>query len=93
MTPYLPSIMGKPFKEKEGMEQGGPKELCSPGSTDAVPTSQAYTGQPPEMELQDIVASRKELEVKIDTIATDLGILRDDHRKLTDRVSSTERTL
>ncbi|KAJ1095557.1 hypothetical protein NDU88_000719 [Pleurodeles waltl] len=39
--------------------------------------------------LQAITASREILERKIDALATDLTILRDDHRRLSEKVSTT----
>ena len=43
--------------------------------------------------LAAIEQSRSSLEQKIDTVAADLSLLHADHRKLTDRVQETERTL
>ena len=40
--------------------------------------------------LQVIIASREVLEIKIDTLAMDMGILRDHHRRLTERVTTVE---
>ena len=43
--------------------------------------------------MQAITASREALETKIDTLATDMGLLRDDHRRLAERVTTTEREI
>ncbi|KAJ1154003.1 hypothetical protein NDU88_006760 [Pleurodeles waltl] len=43
--------------------------------------------------LQAIAASRTALEVKIDTLSIDLGLLRDDHCRLAEWVTATEREI
>ncbi|KAJ1204077.1 hypothetical protein NDU88_007858 [Pleurodeles waltl] len=43
--------------------------------------------------LQAIVECRTALEVKINTLSTDLGLLWDDHKRVTERVFTTERDL
>ncbi|KAJ1164783.1 hypothetical protein NDU88_005217 [Pleurodeles waltl] len=45
------------------------------------------------MIIQAVDVSRKALELKIDTIAADLSILQDDHRRLSDKDTTTERAL
>lgn len=47
--------------------------------------------KPTLSDMQAITASREALEGKIDAIGTDLSLLKDDHRKLEDRVSSNEK--
>ncbi|KAJ1104621.1 hypothetical protein NDU88_002031 [Pleurodeles waltl] len=43
--------------------------------------------------LQAITATREALETKIDTLATDLGLLRDDHRRLAERIATADREI
>ncbi|KAJ1101453.1 hypothetical protein NDU88_006521 [Pleurodeles waltl] len=43
--------------------------------------------------LQAITASRVALEGKIDALATDLTVLQDDHRRLAEKVSTTDKQL
>ncbi|KAJ1100921.1 hypothetical protein NDU88_005996 [Pleurodeles waltl] len=43
--------------------------------------------------LQAIAASRTALEVKIDTLSIDQVLLQDDHKRLAERVTTTERDL
>ncbi|KAJ1197017.1 hypothetical protein NDU88_000880 [Pleurodeles waltl] len=57
------------------------------------PTCLAPLADKLDLTLQEIRESRMAVEHRIDSIALDLGILRDDHKKLADKVSAVEGTL
>ena len=55
--------------------------------------SDTLEGPPLADILQAITSSREALETKIDTLATAMGLLQDDHHWLAERVTTTEREL
>ncbi|KAJ1205029.1 hypothetical protein NDU88_000464 [Pleurodeles waltl] len=79
--------MGKPKKREgqapedtDGTQSAGRPQRIDPrdGSADQETTL--------DMVLQAIRESREALEQKIDNLTVDLSLLRDDHRRLTERV-------
>ena len=71
-----------------------------PSSTMQLPATDESTPiapHPSEDKLDRILAAvehtRECLESKIDTVAANLSLLRDDHKKLSERVTATERSL
>ncbi|KAJ1191009.1 hypothetical protein NDU88_000326 [Pleurodeles waltl] len=62
-----------------GTQNASPEEKCGD------PTLQDV--------LQAVTASRGALEGKIDALATDLTVLRDDHRRLAEKVATADRQM
>ncbi|KAJ1188529.1 hypothetical protein NDU88_005290 [Pleurodeles waltl] len=87
--------MGKVGRRRDIEQKGG-----SPAEAQAVPPEPRNDASgegraDPTLQdvLQAITASRVALEGKIDALATDLTVLRDDHRRLAEKVSTTDRQL
>ncbi|KAJ1096536.1 hypothetical protein NDU88_001672 [Pleurodeles waltl] len=77
-------------EQKSGTPTGemtdlGGTQNTSPGEKRLDPTLQDI--------LQAITASRVALEGKIDALATDLTVLRDDHRRLAEKVATADRQM
>ena len=83
LIPFTPVARHKPNTRSE---------LGAPTTADDM-----VTLPPPEDKLDKILAaiesSRISMETKISSIAHDVNILREDHRKLTDRVKQTEQSI
>ncbi|KAJ1083134.1 hypothetical protein NDU88_003294 [Pleurodeles waltl] len=63
------------------------------GTSGPTPPPETYKETTLNTILQAIAASREALELKIDTMVTDLGLLRDGICHLAETVATTERTL
>ncbi|KAJ1139587.1 hypothetical protein NDU88_005956 [Pleurodeles waltl] len=78
----------KDIKQKEGTTAETMADLGGTKSTHPV----EKTGDPTlQGVLQAITVSREALEGKLDALATDLTILRDDHCRLAEKVYTTEK--
>ncbi|XP_069089292.1 uncharacterized protein [Pleurodeles waltl] len=86
--------MGKP-KKRDGQDQEEPTADKTPGQPLHSASLSTTTQQETTLDtiLQAIRESREALKQKIDNLTVDLSLLRDDHRKLTERVGATEKTL
>ena len=88
--------MGKSTRQKEmgTIEAGQDDQEGSLRPTDTG-TAQSLRTEGPSLAdiLQAITTSREVLETKIDTLATDMGLLRDNHRRLAERVTTNEREM
>ncbi|KAJ1136989.1 hypothetical protein NDU88_003402 [Pleurodeles waltl] len=85
--------MGKVGRRRDMEQKGGPlaEALADPPDPR---TSGEGRGDPTLQDvLQAITASCVTWEGKIDALATDLTVLRDDHRRLAKKVSTTDRQL
>ncbi|KAJ1104954.1 hypothetical protein NDU88_002362 [Pleurodeles waltl] len=82
---------------KKDLDMGCLTLSGSAGSSqdDGVPASPVGPPGGPTLEdiLQVITASREALETTIDMLGADLGILKDDHRRMVERVTTAEREL
>ena len=88
--------MGKTTRRKEaGVFEPGQEEQIGDHQQEGAVMRNTEVKEGPSLAdiMQAIKASREALESKIDTLATDMGLLRDDHRKLTERVASTEKEI
>ncbi|KAJ1180459.1 hypothetical protein NDU88_005680 [Pleurodeles waltl] len=83
--------MGKVSKNREeGVDRGD--LMVGPGALEQQEVSLAQTGSPTLGDiLQVITASCEALEMKIDTLGAEFGLLKDDHRPLAERVATVER--
>ncbi|KAJ1109849.1 hypothetical protein NDU88_007207 [Pleurodeles waltl] len=89
--------MGKPGKKKDTIGDAGAQWGC-PASP---PTKSPRVGEDEGLSegpslgdiMQAITFSRESLETKIDSLVVDLGLLREDQRRLEEQVMTTERTL
>ncbi|KAJ1159918.1 hypothetical protein NDU88_000422 [Pleurodeles waltl] len=63
------------------------------GTVNKAPTERPPASSTLQDILQAITASREALKTKTDTLATDVGILREDQKQLAERVTLVERDL
>ncbi|KAJ1152211.1 hypothetical protein NDU88_004988 [Pleurodeles waltl] len=87
--------MGRTGRKRDGEQRS---ENCMeemtdrPGSKNT--SSEEQSGDPTLQDvLRAITASRVALEGKIDALATDLTVLRDDHHRFAEKVTTTDRQL
>ena len=88
--------MGKITRRKDaGVNESSQDEQTGEHQQGGTGVRQTEKSEGPSLTdiMQAINASREALESKIDTLATDMGLLRDDHRKLADRVTSAEKDI
>ncbi|KAJ1105641.1 hypothetical protein NDU88_003046 [Pleurodeles waltl] len=65
--------------------------MAGPGTLEQQDVSPTQIGSPTLGDiLQGITASRESLEMKIDTLGAEFGLLKDDHRCLDERVATVE---
>ncbi|KAJ1135409.1 hypothetical protein NDU88_001849 [Pleurodeles waltl] len=91
---FLIPTMGKPKKREEHYQDGTSATRQLGQSQSAGPQE----GRDPQVTTLDTVLlaikeSRKAIERKIDNLTIDLSLLRDDHRKLAERVGTNEKTI
>ena len=88
--------MGKPSRKKDQEGEGtSGGNISEPSERVDGTAARRPSSEGPTLAdiMQAITASREALETKIDTLATDMGILRDDHRRLSERVTTVEREM
>ncbi|KAJ1154163.1 hypothetical protein NDU88_006917 [Pleurodeles waltl] len=85
--------MGKSTKRREtAQDAGGRSEDPAPPREAADTVGDTESPSLGDI-MQAITSSRESLEHKIDTLALDLGLLREDQRRLAERVAMTEKTV
>ncbi|KAJ1144598.1 hypothetical protein NDU88_010896 [Pleurodeles waltl] len=91
----IPQKMGKVGRRRDMEQKGGSSTEAQADPSDPRNGASGEGGDDPTLQdvLQAITASRVALEGKIDALATDLTVLRDDHRRLAEKVSTTDRQL
>ncbi|KAJ1140182.1 hypothetical protein NDU88_006540 [Pleurodeles waltl] len=89
--------MGKTRKKKEAVREADAQRACappSPAETFRKGTNEDPSGNSSQVDImQAITFTRESLETKIDSLAVDLGLLREDQCRLAERVTATEQTL
>ncbi|KAJ1170946.1 hypothetical protein NDU88_002817 [Pleurodeles waltl] len=87
--------MGRTGRKRDVEQRSG---TCAEEMTDRVgpknTSPEEQEGDPMQQDvLRAITASRVALEGKIDALATELTVLRDDHRRLAEKIATTDRQL
>ncbi|KAJ1123964.1 hypothetical protein NDU88_002431 [Pleurodeles waltl] len=89
--------MGETRKKKEAAGEVGAQLACAPPSPTKTlqnGTNEDPSGNPSLADImQAITFTRESLKTKIDSLAVDPGLLREDQCRLAERVTATERTL
>ncbi|KAJ1187086.1 hypothetical protein NDU88_003865 [Pleurodeles waltl] len=87
--------MGKPSRRREADNTRDVSDSTPPEQEVVRKFSSVEERTPKEPTLQDVMhaitASRTALKEKIDSLASDFSVLRDDHRRLAERVTSAEK--
>ncbi|KAJ1175130.1 hypothetical protein NDU88_000421 [Pleurodeles waltl] len=91
-TVYQYQNQGRGQRKKPDADFAPADEHGSPAQGAAMPEPELGTPGRPTLRdiLQVIMDTRKELETKIDAPSTDLGLLREDQRHLTEQVTTEE---
>ncbi|KAJ1174970.1 hypothetical protein NDU88_000261 [Pleurodeles waltl] len=91
----MPQKMGKIGRRRDMVQKSGSSAEAQADPPDPRNDASREGRDDPTLQdvLQAITASRVALEGKIDALAMDLTVLRDDHRRLAEKVSTTDKQL